>query len=240
VLPGEIDLDRFETALHAARSTMHPDERARQLAEALATWRGDPLADLRYETFAQPEIDRLETLRIGVLEERLEADLAAGHHAEVLSELERSIASLRERLRGCTCWRSIGRAGRPRPYVPTRTCGVACRRLGIDRTGAADPRAADLAQDRADAPPVARLARSAGAEVGDGLVFGVSGYLVVEASTRWSRRRTRIRPPSGDFGGTVSRCSRTRSPDLWCRSGARDDANGRRTAVASAEAVAAR
>ena len=58
------------------------------LREALALWRGPALADFLYEPFAQTEIARLEELRTVVVEERIEADLALGRHAELVSELE--------------------------------------------------------------------------------------------------------------------------------------------------------
>ena len=55
-----------------------------------------------YEPFAQTEIARLEELRTVVLEERIEADLALGRHAELVSELEALVQAqpLRERPRG--------------------------------------------------------------------------------------------------------------------------------------------
>ena len=63
--------------------------------------RGPPLADLGYESFAQPAIARLEELRLGAIEKRIEADLALGRHAEVVAELETLVADhpLRERVR---------------------------------------------------------------------------------------------------------------------------------------------
>ena len=70
------------------------------LGEALALWRGAALADFRFEPFAQADIARLEELRAGVVEDRIEADLALGRHAHVVSELEALVAAdpLRERL----------------------------------------------------------------------------------------------------------------------------------------------
>jgi DNA-binding SARP family transcriptional activator len=71
-------------------------------AAALALWRGPALADFAYDSFAQAEIARLEELRLSALEERIEADLALGRHAEVVAELGALVARhpLRERLRG--------------------------------------------------------------------------------------------------------------------------------------------
>ena len=77
-----------------------PGLAAAELRAALALWRGAPLADLSDELFAQVEIARLEELRAGVIEDRIEADLALGRHADVVSELGALVAArpLRERL----------------------------------------------------------------------------------------------------------------------------------------------
>jgi DNA-binding SARP family transcriptional activator len=66
--PERLDLGRFERLVAEARRA-EPDDRARKLREALALWRGPPLADLGYETFAQDEIRRLEELRLEALEQ---------------------------------------------------------------------------------------------------------------------------------------------------------------------------
>ena len=47
----QLDLTRFEQLVAEARRAA-PDERARLLREALALWRGPPLADFAYEAFA--------------------------------------------------------------------------------------------------------------------------------------------------------------------------------------------
>ena len=59
-----------------------------RLREALTLWRGPPLSEFAYEEFAQREIARLEELSSQVLEERIEADLALGRHADLVGELE--------------------------------------------------------------------------------------------------------------------------------------------------------
>jgi DNA-binding SARP family transcriptional activator len=99
--PGELDLARFESLVAAARSD-GPEERSTRLREALALWRGDPLADLRDESFAHRELLRLAELRVAALEDRLDADLARGRHRELVGELEALVAAhpFRERLRG--------------------------------------------------------------------------------------------------------------------------------------------
>jgi DNA-binding SARP family transcriptional activator len=90
---GELDLERFE------RLVTSGDVAA--LREALDLWRGPPLADFEYASFARTEIGRLEELRLAALEERIEADLALGRHAQLVGELEALVREhpLRERLR---------------------------------------------------------------------------------------------------------------------------------------------
>jgi len=97
----EIDLARFERLVGEARGAV-PAVAATKLREALALWRGTPLADLVHEDFAAAEVGRLEELRIVALEERVEADLALGRHGELVPDLEALVAAhaYRERLHG--------------------------------------------------------------------------------------------------------------------------------------------
>ncbi len=101
VEPSELDLARFERLVSEARQSA-PGDAAQRLREALALWRGPPLADLAYEPFVQAEIGRLEELRLAALEERIDVDLRLGRHAELAGELEALCAEhpQRERLRG--------------------------------------------------------------------------------------------------------------------------------------------
>ena len=96
-----LDAARFQTLVEEARHE-EPAGAAPRLEEALALWRGPPLADFAYEPFAQDEIRRLEELRLSALEERIEADLALGRHEEVVAELDSMAREhpLRERLQG--------------------------------------------------------------------------------------------------------------------------------------------
>jgi len=100
VEPDEFDVARFER-LAAEAGSAAPQSAADKLREALALWRGPALADLAYEGFAQPEIARLAEMRVAVLLQRIDADLALGHHAELVGELEALVARypLQERLR---------------------------------------------------------------------------------------------------------------------------------------------
>jgi DNA-binding SARP family transcriptional activator len=100
VKPGELDLDRFRAAAVEAQ-TLDAEERSSRLRDALALWRGPPLADFAFEAFAQPHISHLEELRLTTLEQRVEADLEAGRHGELAGELEGLVEAnpVRERLR---------------------------------------------------------------------------------------------------------------------------------------------
>ena len=89
--PGELDIERFEMLLRAGR-----------IHEALGLWRGPPLADFETEPFAQPEIRRLEELRLAAVERRVDLDLDQGLAPDVIGELTTLVAAspYREHLRG--------------------------------------------------------------------------------------------------------------------------------------------
>src|SRR5262249_30215919 len=76
-----------ERGLEAVRNG-DPAGGRKLLDEALQLWRGEPLADVTYAEFAQPEIARLREARAVVLEARIDADLALGRDAELVGELE--------------------------------------------------------------------------------------------------------------------------------------------------------
>jgi DNA-binding SARP family transcriptional activator len=97
---GELDLHQFELLLERAKEEQ-PEARVATLRSALSLWRGAPLADLAYESFAQPEAARLEALRLLAQEERIEAELALGRGPDLVPELEALVGEspLRERPR---------------------------------------------------------------------------------------------------------------------------------------------
>jgi DNA-binding SARP family transcriptional activator len=116
VEPGDLDLARFERLAADGRRSLaagDPESAARQLSAALAEWRGPALADLATEPFAQLEVVRLEELRMAAVEDHNDAELAIGRHAELVAELERSVAEhpFRERLRA-QLMLSLYRSGR--------------------------------------------------------------------------------------------------------------------------------
>ena len=100
----ELDLARFGAAAAEGRGALaagQPDRASDLLRSALAMWRGAALAEFD-EPFARIEAARLEELRVAVLEDRIDADLELGRHADLVPELEALVQQHpeRERLRG--------------------------------------------------------------------------------------------------------------------------------------------
>ena len=137
VAPEQIDAARFERVVAEGWRLLGDDLAAARtrLAEALALWRGEPYADVGDESWAQPEIRRLEELRLRVLEDRLEADLGLGDHDGVIDEIAALVAAhpLRERLRG-QLMVALYRAGRQAEALRAHAEGrqVLADELGID------------------------------------------------------------------------------------------------------------
>jgi predicted ATPase/DNA-binding SARP family transcriptional activator len=134
--PQAIDCRRFEELLRRARVALgrdDPERAATDLRTALALWRGEALADYRFDEFAQREIARLEELRMEAVEERLAAELASGGGEDLVGELQALVAEhpLRERLRG-QLMVALYRAGRQAEALETMRVG---RQLLVDELG---------------------------------------------------------------------------------------------------------
>ena len=102
---AELDVKQFEQLISEGRDALAAgaaEKAAKLLDQAMTLWRGPPLADFRYEPFAQAEIARLEELQLACLEERNEAQLALGSTGVLTAQLGRMVSDhpLRERLRG--------------------------------------------------------------------------------------------------------------------------------------------
>ena len=164
--------------------------------EALALWRGEPLADLADEPFAAAEIRRLDELRLRATEMAIDADLAAGRHAEVIGELDALVARypLRERLHAQRML-ALYRAGRQsealEAYSDARAAlveeigvepGVELRRLQeailaqdpvLDLPAAADPEPATAPQAAPRRRSHALLVGAAALVLAGVLAFGI-------------------------------------------------------------------
>jgi DNA-binding SARP family transcriptional activator len=84
------DVDEFVHLSAGGRAAAEQGDHlaaSEQLGRALALWRGPALVDVRLGRVLELEATSLEETRLGVLERRIEADLALGRHADLLGEL---------------------------------------------------------------------------------------------------------------------------------------------------------
>ncbi|MFG2026976.1 BTAD domain-containing putative transcriptional regulator [Streptomyces sp. NPDC048825] len=97
---GELDAWRAQSLARRAELAHSAEESGRLLREALALWQGDPYAGYEDLTPIRPEAERLTELRMTLLERRIDADLSAGHHTDLIAELSALTTEhpLRERL----------------------------------------------------------------------------------------------------------------------------------------------
>ena len=138
VEPGQLDIHRFEDLVETAREATangDPASASNALGAALALWRGSPLSELGYESFAQPAIARLDELRLLAIQDRIDADLQLGRHAALVPELEAHVGAspLVERFRGqlmLALYRSDRQADALRVYKAART--VLLETLGLE------------------------------------------------------------------------------------------------------------
>jgi len=87
VRPDAVDALVFETLAVRGRRALadgDPREAAAVLRSALASWRGQPLADAAGHDFADATAAKLTELRSSVLTDRIEADLALGEGASLV------------------------------------------------------------------------------------------------------------------------------------------------------------
>lgn len=102
VPPETVDVHRFRALTDQARATADPERRAALLTEALGLWRGPALADAADGPVRDELCGGLEEARLTAHCDRIDADLAVGRHAGLVSELSELVAEhpLRERLHG--------------------------------------------------------------------------------------------------------------------------------------------
>lgn len=98
-----LDLHGFEQAVREGRALLEagkPLEAADRLSDALTAWRGDPLAGVAQGGLLYSYTTWLQELRFRALEMRIQADLRAGRHQDLVSELQSLVLTypLRENL----------------------------------------------------------------------------------------------------------------------------------------------
>ena len=123
----QLDLTRFERLVREARGGRGRRARPSSYAKRSRLWRGSPLADLESETFAQSDIQRLEDLRLGVLEERIAADLESRRR-------RRARGGDRGARPGAPAARAAARAADARA-LPVRSAGRGARGVTTTRAG---------------------------------------------------------------------------------------------------------
>jgi predicted ATPase/DNA-binding SARP family transcriptional activator len=159
--PDAVDARVFERLVAEGRRRLanQPAEAVQPLTEALALWRGAPLVEVADTDMGRVEAARLEEARLGAEEDRADALLAVGRHADVVGELEALVRAqpFRERRWGqlmLALYRSGRQAEALGAYQEARRALV--EELGLEPSphlGRLE--AAILAQDPALSPPPA-------------------------------------------------------------------------------------
>jgi len=138
VARSDVDVGRFELLLERAREAAGTGGRnaeAEALRQALGLWRGKPLADVTSEPLHRHAVARLAEQRLDALQRRIEAELALGRDAELVSEL-RALTDqfpLREQLWG-QLMTALYRCGRQADSLDAyrRVSGLLADDLGVD------------------------------------------------------------------------------------------------------------
>jgi DNA-binding SARP family transcriptional activator/tetratricopeptide (TPR) repeat protein len=92
---GQLDVEVFRDGVASGRRLLaagRAAEAATALGNALALWRGPPLAEVTFASFAVGVIAGLEEERLSAVEARVEADLLLGRHAALTGELAELVA----------------------------------------------------------------------------------------------------------------------------------------------------
>jgi predicted ATPase/DNA-binding SARP family transcriptional activator len=138
VPPELIDRNRFERLARGGAEALGrrtPRRAAERFREALSLWGGRPFAELSDEGALRAEADRLEDLRLNVVEQRIEAELELGESSELVEELE---ALVREHRLREPYWRqlmlALYRAGRQADALDTyrRARNVLREEVGLE------------------------------------------------------------------------------------------------------------
>jgi YVTN family beta-propeller protein len=90
VEPGQLDLQRFGRLVDEGTKELAeeaPLVAEAKLLEALELWRGPPLADFSFDSFAQPAIAQMDELRLAAIELLGAAQLELGRDADVIGRL---------------------------------------------------------------------------------------------------------------------------------------------------------
>lgn len=117
VHPGQVDLHRFNALVDRARRARAAGllaDAASLLKTALSLWRGQALGGVVSKSLLSVVGGQLDERRLAATEDWVDASLALGRHAELISELRGLVAAypFRERLTG-QLMEALYRSGRP-------------------------------------------------------------------------------------------------------------------------------
>src|SRR6516162_8640904 len=138
VADDQVDTLRFQALVRQAHNDLaggQPAAAAAGLEDALALWRGNPLAEFAGESWAVPTVARLTEAHDLATEARIDAWLALGRHARAAAELEAMVEArpLRERRWGLlivASYRCGQQADALRAYQRCRT--MLAGKLGLE------------------------------------------------------------------------------------------------------------
>lgn len=149
--PADIDVHRFRELVRQARAATDDLARISLFDQALGLWRGPALSGSAPDGSRDQLCQPLEEARLAALEDRVEAGLRLGRHAELIEELVELTGRfpLRERLVR-QIMLAYYRSGRPSDALGAyhRTRGLLAREFGIDP--GAELRQTELAILRSD------------------------------------------------------------------------------------------
>jgi DNA-binding SARP family transcriptional activator/tetratricopeptide (TPR) repeat protein len=136
-----IDSRRFEELIEEGRRLLHenPEAAVATFDDSLRLFRGTPLSGVADDGFTlRVEASRLEELRLGAVEARLQARLAVGHLTDVIAEAERLVSEhpLREGV-WAVLMLALYRSGRQSEALRafSRVRQVLAEELGIEPSG---------------------------------------------------------------------------------------------------------
>jgi DNA-binding SARP family transcriptional activator/ABC-type oligopeptide transport system substrate-binding subunit len=212
VEPGELDIDEFEALARLGRQALDGADvqtARRHLTDALRLWRGPPLADFRFQSFAQTDVRRLEEARAGVAADLVDARLAAGE--DVIPQLEELVAEhpLWERPRR-QLMLALYRAGRQVEALEVyrRTRDVLAEEVGLDPSPELqalersilnqDPALLGESKPRRDASAHGRVGMLGG--VAAVVAVATAAVVFVLIATRGQGQTDQLRLASGSLG----------------------------------------
>jgi DNA-binding SARP family transcriptional activator len=135
VHPGELDAERFESALAEGIAASEPDRTVALLRMALGLWRGEPFSDATDLPLLRAEADRLAERRLAGLAHLYAAELACGNANAIIPELVELAARhpMREQLQGLLMT-ALYQAGRQAEALEVyhRTRGALVEQLGLE------------------------------------------------------------------------------------------------------------